>query len=129
MLLMRGRQLMALAILLVGLDAVAKPPPSPQHVCVREFFNDDGGVNPCRQQGGVFVKVVSADNPDDAGAYICTKAYAESYCDSAPNEFKHVETLDAQAICTTDFHQPGVGEYCYDAPKIFKWARLHSEGQ
>lgn len=116
--------ILAILAVIVPSSGLAKPPPSPEHVCVREFFGDGGGVNPCRQQGGLFVKVINADSPDDPGSYICTKAYDESYCETAPREFKHVETLDHESICTTDFHQPGVGEYCYSSPKIFKWARL-----
>jgi hypothetical protein len=84
-------------------------------VCVRNFY-----VTALAETAVPLVQVQSAEDPPRA---IWTRAYAESMCQTAPVEFRHVTTITGQKICTVEFHQPGISEYCTTNPRIFAWAK------
>ncbi len=97
----------------------AEPPPGPEYVCVRNFAASAEQHSSQDVKAGDFVRVRPADRGQ---SLIYTKKYAPSFCSTAPQEFKWVETMSGDKICTCDFHQEGVAEYCYSNPKIFAWA-------
>lgn len=89
-------------------------------VCVRNFFPEGANMNPCADGSGMFRKVVSAQDENQS---ICTKIYEERLCQVSPQEYRYVETADHQMVCTVNFHQEGIAEYCDSHPKVFSWAR------
>ena len=86
----------------------------PGRVCVRNFY-----VTSAEDASLPLVQVRSAEDPPRE---IWTRTYAESMCQTAPVEFRHVTTITGQKICTVEFHQPGISEYCTSNPRIFAWA-------
>ena len=117
--------LCALGVIAVSSSAFARPAPGPEYVCVRNFIPQDSKAVDASltDYDDIFVRVLPAENRD---MEILTKKYEPFYCSTSPKEFKWVLTLDEQKICTVDFHQEGITEYCYSNPKIFSWARLTS---
>ena len=118
----------ALGLVTVSASALSRPAPGPEYVCVRNFVPQEsdltGAASPSQKDyDDIFVRVLPAENRD---MVILTKKYEPFYCSTSPKEFKWVITLDEQKICTVDFHQEGITEYCYSNPKIFSWARLTS---
>jgi len=77
-------------------------------------------MNPCEDRTSAFKEVVSAD---DETKVICTKAYEDRLCQTSPREYRYVDAINGQLICTVNFHQEGIAEYCYSNPKVFSWAR------
>ena len=77
-------------------------------------------MNPCNGERTLFRKVISAEDETKA---ICTKAYEDRLCQTSPKEYRYVETPEHEMICTVNFHQEGIAEYCYSNPKVFSWAR------
>jgi hypothetical protein len=119
--------LMLLAILVpAGFSdfAYAAEPPRSDAVCVRNFFPEGSGINPCEPGSKFFRPVVSLDNETQS---ICTKVYEDRLCQQSPREYRLVRTADGASICTVNFHQEGIAEYCYSNPKIFSWASGVSE--
>lgn len=120
---MNNRSLIAgffCALTVVTQATLAAEPPRESDVCVRNFYPEGSGMNPCDGDRGMFRKVVSAD---DQTMSICTKAYEDRLCEVSPREYRYVETADQEVICTVNFHQEGIAEYCYSNPKVFSWAR------
>ena len=120
--------LCALGVIAVSSSAFARPAPSPEYVCVRNFIPQESGMDDTgnavsKDYDDIFVRVLPAEN---RAMEILTKKYEPFYCSTSPKEFNWVLTLDEQKICTVDFHQEGITEYCYSNPKIFSWARLTS---
>ena len=107
-------------VTMLSMEAMATEPPRATDVCVRNFFPEGAGLNPCDGDTPAFRNVVSAEDPSKA---ICTKAYEERLCESSPREYRYVETTDHKVICTVNFHQEGIAEYCYSNPKVFSWAQ------
>lgn len=98
----------------------ADEPPRASDVCVRNFYPEGSTMNPCNGGRALFRKVLSAE---DYARAICTKAYEDMLCEVSPREYRFVETADGGSICTVNFHQSGVGEYCFSNPKEFSWAK------
>jgi len=98
----------------------AAEPPRVTDVCVRNFFPEGSNMNPCNGERTLFQKVISAE---DETKSICTKAYEDRLCQTSPQEYRYVETAEHGVICTVNFHQEGIAEYCYSNPKVFSWAR------
>ena len=120
--------LFSLAVCTVYTSAFARPAPSPEYVCVRNFIPQEpkfaeAADASLKDYDDIFVRVLPAQN---RAMEILTKKYEPFYCSTSPKEFNWVLTLDEQKICTVDFHQEGITEYCYSNPKIFSWARLTS---
>jgi hypothetical protein len=120
--------LCALGFFAVSSSSFARPAPSPDYVCVRNFIPQDSKAAEAADASltdydDIFVHVLPAENRE---MEILTKQYEPFYCSTSPKEFKWVLTLDERKICTVDFHQEGITEYCYSNPKIFSWARLTS---
>lgn len=112
---------MMLSAGLLGVDPVsAAEPPRATDVCVRNFFPEGANMNPCDGGRAEFQKVISAD---DESKSICTKVYEDRLCQTASKEYRLVETADHRLVCTVNFHQEGISEYCYSHPKVFSWAR------
>ena len=100
--------------------AFGAEPPRDTDVCVRNFYPEGSGMNPCLGERSMFREVISAE---DETKSICTKAYEDRLCQTSPKEYRYVETSEQEVICTVNFHQEGIAEYCYSNPKIFSWAR------
>ena len=117
--------LCALGVFAVSSSGFSRPAPSPEYVCVRNFIPQESKPADASltDYDDIFVRVLPAESRD---MEILTKKYEPFYCSTSPKEFKWVLTLDEQKICTVDFHQEGITEYCYSNPKIFSWARLTS---
>jgi hypothetical protein len=106
---------------LIGFQpAIAAEPPRATDVCVRNFFPEGANMNPCDGSRAEFRKVINAE--DDSRS-ICTKVYEDRLCQTASKEYRFVETPDHGFVCTVNFHQEGIAEYCYSHPKVFSWAR------
>jgi ribosomal protein L25 (general stress protein Ctc) len=101
-------------------SASAAEPPRANDVCVRNFYPEGSNMNPCSGERTMFRKVISAE---DEAKSICTKAYEDRLCEVSPKEYRYVETAEHEVICTVNFHQEGIAEYCYSNPKVFSWAR------
>jgi hypothetical protein len=101
-------------------SASAAEPPRANDVCVRNFYPEGSNMNPCSGERTMFRKVISAE---DEAKSICTKAYEDRLCQASPKEYRYVETAEHEVICTVNFHQEGIAEYCYSNPKVFSWAR------
>ena len=101
-------------------SASAAEPPRANDVCVRNFYPEGSNMNPCSGERTMFRKVISAE---DETKSICTKAYEDRLCEASPKEYRFVETSEHGVICTVNFHQEGIAEYCYSNPKVFSWAR------
>lgn len=115
---MNALVLMLLAMLVpIGFVYGAEPPRS-DAVCVRNFFPDGSGMNPCEPGSKVFRLTISFD---DESQTICTKAYEDRLCTQSPREYRLVRAADGEPICTVNFHQEGIAEYCYSNPRIFSW--------
>jgi hypothetical protein len=110
-----------LAVCLTGFEtAFGSEPPRATDICVRNFFPEGANMNPCDGSRAEFQKVISAD---DESKSICTKLYEDRLCQTASKEYRFVETTDHRFVCTVNFHQEGIAEYCYSHPKVFSWAR------
>ena len=107
--------MMMVGSLCMAKAVLANPPPGPEYVCVRSFAPNLDAT----EMSDHFVYVKPADR---GTGLIYTKLYAASMCETAPKEFKWVQGASGEKICTVDFHQEGVSEYCYSNPKIFSWA-------
>ena len=110
---MRALVLTTIWVLFAASPVTAETPE--ERVCVRNFY-----VTDLTEAAVPLVQVRSADDPPRE---IWTRAYAESMCQTAPVEFRHVATITGQKICTVEFHQPGISEYCTTNPRIFAWAK------
>jgi hypothetical protein len=86
----------------------------PSRVCVRNFY-----VTNALETTMPLVQVRSTDDPPRE---IWTRPYQDTLCQTAPEEFRHVTSITGQKICTVEFHQPGISEYCTSNPRIFAWA-------
>lgn len=106
--------------LLVGVPTFGAELPRATDVCVRNFFPEGANMNPCDGGRAEFQKVISAE--DDSRS-VCTKVYEDRLCQAASKEYRFVETPDHRFVCTVNFHQEGISEYCYSHPKVFSWAR------
>lgn len=94
-------------------------PPRSDAVCVRNFFPEGAGINPCEPGSKFFHLALSLD---DDSKHICTKMYEDRLCAQSPREYRFVRAADGSSFCTVNFHQEGIAEYCYSSPKIFSWA-------
>jgi hypothetical protein len=97
----------------------AEPAPGPDYICVRNFY---AGVSEAVAEDVMRQNFVRVQPADRGNGVIFTKSYSASFCSASPREFKWVMAASGEKICTCDFHQEGVAEYCYSNPKIFAWA-------
>ena len=114
------QSMLAFGLLSANGTALAAEPPHPTDVCVRNFFPEGSGMNPCESNRTIFRDVLSSE---EQGKTICTKAYEDKFCSTTSKEYRYVEAADGEVICTVNFHQEGIAEYCYSSPKIFSWAK------
>jgi hypothetical protein len=115
---MNALVLMLLAMLApIGFVYGAEPPRS-DAVCVRNFFPEGSGMNPCEPGSKVFRLALTLD---EGSTYVCTKVYEDRLCTQSPKEYRFVRAADGAHFCTVNFHQEGIAEYCYSNPRIFAW--------
>lgn len=105
--------------LTVGISAFASAQDDATDVCIRNFFEPATKYDPCdRDQSGRYHYV---QNVDDATATICAAAYPDYNCEMASDTFNLVETMTDGNICTMNYDQPGVGNYCTSSPGLYQY--------
>jgi hypothetical protein len=64
--------------------------------------------------------VLHLDTPE---IVVCTRSQHAKMCAAAPNEYRWVRGESGDSICTMDFNQPGVVNYCKDVPALYDYVQ------
>lgn len=96
-------------------------------VCVRSYPVDEQS-SPCFKFPIAYAFVQpwtagkEAAEAEDASGSVCTRIYVDSYCDVAPNEYRHVMTVDGKNICTVHYDQKTIANFCEKLPQFYQYA-------
>lgn len=86
--------------------------------CVRNYLGDSA-ENPCDRFPEFYVYVTPYPGVQKR---VCARIYAEFYCDQSKT-YGHVQTEDkSKGICTVNYDQPGVANFCEDLPEYYDYA-------
>src|SRR5262245_41810808 len=88
-------------------------------ICVKNYVGA-GGTNPCEVPDKKYVYVAPWPGVEEL---VCARVYEGFYCDQNEPAFSRVLTEDkAGSICTVNFEQPGISNFCVDNPKSYLYA-------
>lgn len=91
-------------------------------ICVQNF--NQGNQNPCLSgQFGAYAYAVGLVDPNKK---ICAHVYAESFCNSAEQEFVHIVTSTGKSACVVNFNQ-AAKDYCVVHPKNFDYVKASAD--
>lgn len=105
-------KLLALSLLVFSTLSHAADP-----MCVRNYAKQGGG-SICTSYKEFYALVHHYENKETD---VCTRIYADFYCENAPKEYERVVTLENKTICTLNYNQPGVANYCESAPQFYDY--------
>ena len=95
-----------------SLSALAADP-----MCVRNYAKQ-GAESVCENQKQFYASVTHLIN---AESKVCTRIYADFYCETAPKEYQKVMTTDRREICTLNYNQPPVANFCESVPEFYDY--------
>ncbi len=86
-------------------------------LCVRNYAKQGGGAV-CKSYPTNYANVQPMENKETE---VCTRIYADFYCEQAPKEYAQVTTLDKRTICTLNYNQPPVANFCESAKEFYDY--------
>lgn len=115
---------LGLALVLIAVAASA----TPDHICVRNYLKGQKDYDPCANladYGYAYAKPI----PGETEGKICTRVYSEFYCGMAKTSYVHIPTASGGKICTMDYNQPGVINYCKSVPQYYDYVSPSAEDE
>lgn len=88
-------------------------------VCARNYMAGDHD-SPCHRKLAGYAFVEHLDTPE---IRVCTKKASSFFCSQAPKEYRWVVAESGKQICTADFNQPSVANYCKDLPALYSYVQ------
>ena len=87
-------------------------------MCVRNYAKQ-GGSTVCTSFG---MHYTNLRHLTEDATEVCTRIYDDFYCETG-SEYEYVTNLKGKRICTLNYNQPPVANFCDSVPQFYDYIR------